>query len=179
MASIIGIPSSPVLKVVSENFTLVSIFSGGNSENKVSDIKQTSWTVCCQSYPIRRPVWDACLRVFSCIGPYWALSLLTWKTKTKWWSYRLTSETLSFRSIRWENLSNSPSVWEVVLTFRHFLWRSSMSLAVAETGPRRGWGAAHANPCELKSTRLLWGAGGSTPDSSAAPVLWARRRPLP
>lgn len=142
--------------------------------------KQTTWPICWYSYPIiRTPVWHEFLRVFSCTKPYWAPSLLAWKTQKKWWTCWLTSETLSFISIRWDNLYKSPSSWQMNLTFWHFFWRCSVCLADPENGQRRGWGAAHAHPCDSKTGRELWGSGGSTPDSGAASVLWAWRVPLP
>lgn len=58
-------------------------------------------------------------------------------------------------------------------------WCCSMCLADAENGPNWGCGAAHTDPCGLTSAGGVWGSGGSSPDSGAAPVLWAGHGPLP
>uniref|UniRef100_A0A8D3BM39 Uncharacterized protein n=2 Tax=Scophthalmus maximus TaxID=52904 RepID=A0A8D3BM39_SCOMX len=52
-------------------------------------------------------------------------------------------------------------------------------LADAEDGPRGGCGAAHPTHGDSTSTWGIRGPAGGTPDSGAAPVIWAGHSPLP
>lgn len=173
MASTIGIQPAPVLKpALSENFTLVSIFSRVLLSTRATAAAHIS-PLCLCGFSTRRPVWNESPRVFSCIGPYFPPSLITWNKKSRWSFCRSTSRTWTVRSRRCV-CGAGPSSLSLTPKWMHA--PDLGAFADAEDCWRTGRAGAQTH---IKPARSLWGADGCTPHPAAAPQLWAGSGPMP